>query len=100
MGEVTGPDRLLLDRLIAALKREGEAVALFDEDDAAGIARFRSLGRRAGRELRWKVRPGVAVEGEDHGDRPGRAAGPLRRGLGGCGGGITPAGSADADPDA
>ena len=55
MGEITGPDRLLLDRIIAALKAESQYVQHFDEDDVEGVQKVRSLGRRAGRELGWKI---------------------------------------------
>ena len=55
MKELTGPDRLLFDRIVSALKSDGQYVAHFDEDQVEGIQLVRSLGRRAGRHLRWKV---------------------------------------------
>jgi hypothetical protein len=54
--DVTGPDRLLLDRMVALLRKEGECRAVFDEDDTDGVEKFRALGRRAGRQLKWKIR--------------------------------------------
>jgi hypothetical protein len=44
-----------LDRIIAALKAESQYVQHFDEEDVEGIKKVRSLGRRACRELGWKI---------------------------------------------
>lgn len=49
-------ERIVLGRIIEALKKEGEYLQAFEADDTDAIERFRALGRRAGRELRWKVR--------------------------------------------
>jgi hypothetical protein len=55
--DVSGPDRLLFDRIVASLKSDDQQFTMsFDGDDAEGISKVRSLGRRAGRELGWKVR--------------------------------------------
>jgi hypothetical protein len=55
--DVTGPERLLLlllllDRMIALLRKEGECYAVFDEGETEGVEKFRALGRRAGRQLK------------------------------------------------
>ena len=56
MAELGGEDRLLLQQITAGLKSTSQYLAFFDEDDADGIKRLRSIGRRAGRDLGWKVR--------------------------------------------
>lgn len=56
MGNLTGQDKLLLEQIVAALKAKASYMQFFDEDDTAGITKVRALGRRAGRELQWKVR--------------------------------------------
>lgn len=49
-------DRLLLSQIKAALKRDGQFVIHIDGDETPAIEKVRALGRRAGRELGWKVR--------------------------------------------
>lgn len=54
--ELAGKDRMLLERITVALKASGQWDGDFDEHDREQIAKVRSLGRRAGRNLGWKVR--------------------------------------------
>lgn len=56
MAELTGQDRLLLDRVTAALREADQFDRVFDADDSDGINKLRAIGRRAGRELGWRVR--------------------------------------------
>lgn len=56
MMDLTGEDRLLLRQITAALRSESQYMAFLDEDDIEGVKRVRSLGRRAGRDLGWKVK--------------------------------------------
>lgn len=57
MGLVTssGEDKLLLDRIIRDLRAVGQYTVVLSGDDTAAIERVRSLGRRAGRELGWRI---------------------------------------------
>lgn len=45
VGELTGPDRLLLDAIIAALKKGGQFVFLIDGDETAAIENVQALAR-------------------------------------------------------
>lgn len=56
MPELTGPDRLLLNQVTDALRAADQFERVFDADDTDGVKRLRTIGRRAGRELGWKVR--------------------------------------------
>lgn len=56
MQKLTGQDKLLLDRVTAALRETDQFDQLFDADDTDGIRKLRTIGRRAGRELGWKIR--------------------------------------------
>lgn len=57
MGLVTAPgeDKLLLARIIRDLRAVGQYTAVLPGDDTESIERVRSLGRRAGRELDWRI---------------------------------------------
>lgn len=48
-------DAPLLEQIIDGLKTRGQFVRHCDETDTDEIARIRSLGRRAGRSLGWKI---------------------------------------------
>jgi hypothetical protein len=54
--EVTAQDRLLLERITRALKSDSQYEQYFDAHDSKGIEKVRALGRRAARDLGWKVR--------------------------------------------
>lgn len=53
--EPTGLDRLLFDRIVAALRSTGQYGCDFREADREEIAKVRALGQRAARSLGWKV---------------------------------------------
>jgi hypothetical protein len=53
--KVTGQDRLLLERITAALKAGEDYRQQFDENDVEGIEQVRALGRQAGRDLGLKI---------------------------------------------
>ncbi|WP_394937736.1 hypothetical protein [Psychromicrobium sp. YIM B11713] len=48
-------DELLLEQIIDGLKFRGQFVRHCDETDTDEVARIRSLGRRAGHNLGWKI---------------------------------------------
>lgn len=54
--ELTGPERLLVQQITQALRSKSQYDQWFAEFDAEGINRLRALGRRAARDLGWKVR--------------------------------------------
>jgi hypothetical protein len=54
--KLTGQDKLLLDRVTAALRETDQFDQVFDAADTEGIKKLRTIGRRAGRELGWKIR--------------------------------------------
>lgn len=56
MPDLTGRDRLLLDQVTAALQKDDYFEQTFEGDDTDGIDKLRSIGRRAGRELGWRIR--------------------------------------------
>lgn len=56
MAKIVGPDKLLLDQITAALRETDQFDRTFEADDIDGVKNLRALGRRAGRELGWKVR--------------------------------------------
>lgn len=56
MSELTGPDRLLLNQVTAALREADQFDRVFDADDTEGVKNLRAIGRRAGGEWGWKVR--------------------------------------------
>lgn len=58
--EPTGLDRLVFDRIVAALRSTGQYGCDCREADREEIAKVRALGRRAGRSLGWKVRTVVS----------------------------------------
>lgn len=56
MPQPTGPDRLLFDQVTAALRKADHFEQIFEPDDLSGVDKLRSIGRRVGRELGWKIR--------------------------------------------
>ena len=54
--EIAGKDRMLLEQITVSLKASGQWDGDFYDHDREQIARVRSLGRRAGRNLGWKIR--------------------------------------------
>jgi hypothetical protein len=54
--EVTVQDRLLLERITRALKSDSQYEQYLDAHDSKGVNKLRALGRRAARDLGWKVR--------------------------------------------
>ncbi len=56
MPELTGRDRLLFDQVTASLRETDQFEQIFEADDTTGIDKLRSIGRRVGRELGWKIR--------------------------------------------
>ena len=69
--ELTGPERLLLQQITQALRSKSQYDQWFAEFDAEGINRLHALGRRAARDLGWKVRTFATVpdRSEDRGVR-------------------------------
>lgn len=61
-------DGLLLERMMKALRDQGQFVRHMAAGDVEGITKVRSLGRRAGRDLGWKVRT-FATAPDDRDDR-------------------------------
>lgn len=49
-------DRLYLQQITDSLKSSSQYEAYFDADDKANIEKARAFGRRAARDLGWKVR--------------------------------------------
>jgi hypothetical protein len=65
--ELNGQDRLLLERITQALKSDSQYEQYFDAHDSKGINKVRALGRRAARDLGWKVRTfATDIKREDH----------------------------------
>ncbi|OBS01342.1 hypothetical protein A9W98_20745 [Mycobacterium gordonae] len=56
MPPLTGPDRLLFDQVTASLREADHFEQIFESDDLSGVDKLRSIGRRVGRELGWKIR--------------------------------------------
>ncbi|GAA2788293.1 hypothetical protein [Mycolicibacterium pallens] len=56
MPPLTGPDRLLFDQVTASLREADHFEQIFEYDDLSGVDKLRSIGRRVGRELGWKIR--------------------------------------------
>lgn len=56
MPQPTGPDRLLFDQVTAALRKADHFEQIFEPDDLSRVDKLRSIGRRVGRELGWKIR--------------------------------------------
>lgn len=49
-------DEALLEQIRTDLRDQGQFVRHMPEDDQEGIGRIRSIGRRVGRDLGWKIR--------------------------------------------
>lgn len=56
MPELTGRDRLLFDQVTASLRETDQFEQIFEADNTTGINKLRSIGRRVGRELGWRIR--------------------------------------------
>jgi hypothetical protein len=56
MSPLTDSDDQLLEAITAGLREKGQFIQHCDADDLEGINKVRSLGRRVGRNLGWKVR--------------------------------------------
>jgi len=54
--ELSPDDIVVLGRITEDLRAKGQFARHFDADDFEGINRVRSLGRRAARDLGWRVR--------------------------------------------
>ena len=50
------PHAQMVDRIITALRSDGQFIVTLPGDDREKIERLRALGRQAGRRLGWKVR--------------------------------------------
>jgi|GEM_PF-5836625 len=66
--DVSGPDRLLMDSIESALRSTGQYVIGCPSHDSEQVAKIRSLGRRVGRTLGWKVSTFAASRPNDAGD--------------------------------
>lgn len=60
-------DGAVLHAITDGLREKGQFVRHFDANDVDGIKRIRSLGRRAARDLGWRVRI-FATDPEQRGD--------------------------------
>lgn len=65
---LSGPDRLLMDSMEAGLRSTGQYIIRCPSCDSEQIAKIRSLGRRVGRALGWKVRTFAASRPSDADD--------------------------------
>ena len=52
---LSGEDNLLLARIENDLRSRGQYTVVLPGDDTESIEKVRSLGRRAGRELGWRI---------------------------------------------
>lgn len=65
---LSGADRLLMDSIEAGLRSTGQYIIGCPSHDFEQIAKVRSLGRRVGRSLGWKIRTFAASRPNDDGD--------------------------------
>lgn len=53
---MTASEQRLVDELIGELRGTGQSVRRFDVSRVGDIQKFRAMGRKAGRQLGWKIR--------------------------------------------